>query len=71
MSNKSEFGMLEFTIGQIVYLKTDYEQLARIVTGIYIRENSVSYIVSYLTEEYTHYGFEMTSGRDIVKATSG
>ena len=62
---------LEFHIGQTVYLKTDEDQLARMVTGIFLRpNNSVSYCLTLGTNETYHYGIEIDEERDIVKATS-
>lgn len=62
---------LDFQIGQTVYLKTDIEQVGRIVTGISLRPNkSVIYSLSYGTSETNHYPIEMNLDRDIIKATS-
>ncbi len=63
--------LLEFEIGQTVFLKTDREQRERLVTGIKLRPfNCVTYDLSYETSETTHYGIEMDSVRDIIKATT-
>lgn len=62
--------ILHFNIGDSVYLKTDPEQVERLVTGVNIRQNGISYALSYLTNESYHYDFEITKERDIIKATS-
>ena len=48
MKNKTlfellELGVIKHDIGEVVYLKTDKEQLERIVTGITIRQTGVYY----------------------------
>jgi hypothetical protein len=62
--------ILHFDIGDSVYLKTDPEQCERLVTGVNIRQNGISYALSHLTNESYHYNFEITKERDIIKATS-
>lgn len=62
--------ILHFDIGDSVYLKTDLEQCERLVTGINIRQNGISYALSHLTNESYHYDFEISKERDIIKATS-
>lgn len=50
----------EHNIGDIVYLRTDPQQRARVVTGQIIRPNElVLYYLSYETNESLHYGFEI------------
>ena len=49
-----------FEIGQIVYLKTDLEQLPRMITGILNRNNYKLYYLSQSTSETTHYDFEIS-----------
>lgn len=61
---------IKFAIGETVYLKTDIEQHARFVTGINIRECGIMYCLMFINIESWHYAFELTSERDIVKATS-
>jgi hypothetical protein len=61
----------EYDFGDIVYLKTDPDQLTRIITGISIHpEMQIIYRVSYLGSNTEHYGFEISSERDIIKATT-
>ncbi len=62
--------ILHFDIGDSVYLKTDPEQSERLVTGISVRQNGITYAISYLTNETWHYDFEKSKERDIIKATS-
>ena len=59
-----------FDLKQIVYLKTDKEQLERIITGINIRPCGVIYRVNYAEMESFHYDFEMTKDKDVVKSIS-
>ena len=62
--------MLDFNIGDYVYIKTDVEQLQRIVTEINIRESGIHYCLMCGTTESWHYAFELSKERDVVKATS-
>lgn len=62
--------ILHFDIGDSVYLKIDPKQEERLVTGINIRQNGISYALSHLTGESYHYDFEISKERDIIKATS-
>lgn len=60
-----------FELGQTVYLKTDDEQLERIVTGIFLRPNGcVIYYLSSGTNETPHYDIEIDSQRDVVRVVS-
>lgn len=64
--------IIEFEIGQTVYLKMDNEQHGRMVTGISLRPNrSVTYCLAFGTTETWHYGIEIDDERDVVKATTG
>ena len=55
----------EFNISQIVYVKTDIDQLRRIVTGFQIRLNgSVTYIVCYDGIEKYFFGYEISDKKD-------
>lgn len=56
-------------IGDIVFLKTDPDQRARIVIGIFIRPNGKSYYLSCGVEESFHYEIEMSTEPDIVFKT--
>ena len=59
----------KFKIGDSVYLKTDTDQQKRLVTGYYVRMNSITYLLSCGIVESTHYDFEMTIDIDVL-ATS-
>lgn len=56
----------KFEIGNTVYLKTDIEQKKRLVTGIYVRETSVAYMLSCGADESTHYHFEISEEVDVL-----
>lgn len=63
--------VIEFKIGQTVYLKADMEQRPRMVTGISLRPNNmVSYAIVEGSVETWHYNIEISAERDIIKATS-
>jgi hypothetical protein len=58
----------EFEIGQIVYLKTDPEQLERIVFGILVfGKSEVIYKLTAGTLNSEHYGFEISTDKDVLK----
>lgn len=50
----------------IVYLKTDPEQLPRIVTRFVVSKHSVIYELNCGTVCSAHYGFEISSVRNIL-----
>jgi hypothetical protein len=63
--------IIEFNIGQTVYLKTDDLQFQRLVVGISLRPNkSVTYCLAFGPNETWHYGIEINAEKDIVKATT-
>jgi hypothetical protein len=52
---------IEFEIGQTVYLKTDMEQMPRMVVAIIIGgNNSILYRLASATNETAHYACEIT-----------
>lgn len=58
----------KFSIGQLVYLKTDPDQCQRIVTGISVRGGGlISYAMTYVCSETWHYEFEIMEEKDILK----
>jgi len=64
---------IKLKIGDYVYLKTDIDQYKRMVTGYTVRDNSekVVYLLSFGTEETSHYGCEISMEEDILlKATN-
>ena len=56
----------EFKIEEMVYLKTDPEQLPRIITGIIVRKNALSYYVSSGIIESVHYNFELSTEKTLI-----
>ena len=62
--------ILEYDLEQIVYLKTDREQLERIITGINISPSGIIYRVNCADMDSFHYDFEMTKNKDLVKSTN-
>lgn len=61
---------LPFSIGDIVFLKTDVDQFERIVTGICIKPTGYTYELTLCDKESWHYDFEISRNMDIIKATS-
>lgn len=60
---------IEFQIGQIVYLKTDEQQTERMVTVLSLKaNNSVTYCLSLGATESWHFGIEISSEKDTLKA---
>ena len=58
-----------YKIGEVVYLRTDPEQLERIITSITIRQGSVLYGVTLSDEkESWHSDFELSKNKNILKA---
>jgi hypothetical protein len=53
-----------FKIGQFVYVKTDPDQVKRIVTGYEIRGKTIVYLVSYMQHEFKFYDYELTNYKD-------
>lgn len=47
-----------YDIGQIVFLATDENQKARIITGIIVRPSGIIYYLTCGSEETTHYEIE-------------
>ena len=55
--------LVEFDLWEIVYLKTDLDCLARIVTGYNVKSNNIAYICALGEEENVFFENELT--RDI------
>lgn len=55
-----------FQIKQTVYLKTDADQLPRIITGIIVRPNDLVYELTCGTVVSNHFDFEITTEQDIL-----
>ncbi len=59
---------IKFELGQTVYVKTDPDQLERLVTGITLRPNNqVCYALSFIGSEVWCYEFEISTERDYAK----
>ncbi len=56
-----------FDIEQIVYLKTDEDQSARIVTMIQVTKQELVYQLSLGTNTSYHYEFEITEEPNLIK----
>lgn len=52
--------LVNHQIGDLVYLKTDPEQLDRLVTGYIVRPNDILYELSHDSKASNHYHFEIT-----------
>lgn len=50
----------EYKIGDIVFLITDVDQFARIITGILIRPDGIRYYISNATQETIHFELELS-----------
>lgn len=59
----------KYDIGDTVYLITDQEQKQRIVTAIIIKPGGTSYYLSCAEITTEHYSFEISTHRDLIKAT--
>ncbi len=55
---------LKHAIGDIVYLKTDPQQLPGIITGYQTRGNCIIYLVSLMTNEYPLQDYEISTEKD-------
>lgn len=60
----------KFNIGDTVYLKTDKDQLPRIVTSIRIFPTGVCYCLSQGTTDTIHYEIEISEEINIVYKTT-
>lgn len=60
----------EFEIGDIVYLKTDREQLPRIVYCYRVYTESIIYDIASGTITSSHYSFEISKEQNVLLATS-
>lgn len=57
----------KYDIGELVFLKTDTEQLERIVYAIEIRSTGLLYSLCCGTTTSHHYDFEINRDKDIIK----
>ena len=53
--------MVEFQIGDTVYLKTDPDQSPRLVTGYWVRPHATLYTLAYKDGDSTHFDFEIST----------
>lgn len=60
----------KYSLGQSVYLKTDKEQLERVVTGITQRPSGVLYLLSCGVNESPHYDIEISVEKNILTTTT-
>lgn len=56
----------EYNMGDIVYVKTDSEQLPRIVTAIIVTGRDILYECAAFVDISSHYGFELSPEKDIL-----
>lgn len=56
----------KYGIGQIVYLRTDVEQLERIVIGYMILMGFAQYILMQGVDQSNHFEYEITQTRNIL-----
>lgn len=54
-----------FEFGELVYLKTDREQLERLVTGFSVNPNGLLYRLVSGTNDSTHYAVEISKEKTI------
>lgn len=57
----------EFSLGDLVYLKTDTDQKQRMVTKISITPAGIYYDINCGVEDSSHYSLEMTTEKDWTK----
>lgn len=61
---------LEFEVGNVTYLITDKDQSKRIVTGILMRPNGITYELTCGVSTSWHYSFEISSTADVLTKTN-
>lgn len=60
---------IEYNLGDIVYLKTDTDKKARIITGILFDSNGINYRSVLGTENYWAFSNELTKEKNLVMKT--
>jgi hypothetical protein len=60
----------EYKLGEIVYLKTDVEQLPRMVTGILFTSEHIEYYLSQGVGETRHLAIEISTEIDVLLVTT-
>jgi hypothetical protein len=56
----------DFEIDTIVFLKTDFDQLPRLVTAIIVFESAIQYRLSCGVEETDHWSHEIVKERNLM-----
>ena len=59
-----------FTFGDIVYLKTDPDQLPRMVYGVVVYKEALLYKLACGVNTSEHYDYEMSMEKNVVLTTS-
>ena len=60
----------KYNIEDLVYLKTDTQQLVRIVVSLTVDKNDIMYKLSCGTETTDHYAYEINKEIDVLKSIS-
>lgn len=61
---------VEYEIGQTVYIRNDPDQHERVVIGYRIAPNQVYYELAHKTDTSSHFDFELSADKDVLKTTS-
>jgi hypothetical protein len=61
---------IEFNLDEIVYLKSDQEQVPRIINGILLSQGGCLYSLSCGEHDSWHYGNEITRTKNLLFLTS-
>ena len=56
---------IEYEIGEVVYLRTDRDQLERLVYSLEIMQNTVHYVLVNGTTVSKHAGFEISKNKQV------
>lgn len=56
----------KFEIGQIVYLKTDEDQLQRIITSIQVNKYDIIYTLTCGVTSSGHYDYEISDKKNVL-----
>ena len=59
-----------YEIGETIYLKTDPDQLPRVVTCIQVTKQDLVYFVASGERESHHYDFEMSKEKNFAEKTA-
>lgn len=61
---------VEHDCGEMVYLKSDPDQIPRVVVGYELRDNRIRYILRQETTECVHQDIEISKKEDVILKTS-